>query len=334
MVRILGLSRKWYLLAGLGVLLVVPVVLSNEPFLMHIYIMLCLYGVLGQAWNIIGGYAGQVSLGHTVFFGVGAYTSTILLLKVGLSPWIGMVAGMGLSALSSAVIGYPCFRLSGKYFVIATIAVLQIAQTLVIGLEALGGAAGLSLPIQTESFWAFQFHSSKNAYAYIALAMMAIATIITYLMSQSRSGFYFRAIRESEDAAESLGVDTVKYKLYAMIISAVLTSAAGTFYAQYIMYIDPRSVFSYPMAIKMCLLTTLGGAGTVLGPIIGTLILVPLSELSRAYLGGGGSGVDLIVYGIILTLIAIYRPDGIAGLIRQTGQRLGSKGGINPETHS
>ena len=119
-----------------------------------------------------------------------------------------MVAGMGLSALSSAVIGYPCFRLSGKYFVIATIAVLQIAQTLVIGLEALGGAAGLSLPIQTESFWAFQFHSSKNAYAYIALAMMAIATIITYLMSQSRSGFYFRN-KESEDAAESLGVDTV-----------------------------------------------------------------------------------------------------------------------------
>lgn len=306
--------------------LALPLILRS-PFSLHVLIMLSVYGVLGQAWNIIGGYAGQVSLGHTVFFGIGAYTSTMLLIRMNLSPWIGMVCGMGASAVLSVAIGYPCFRLSGKYFVIATIAVLQIMQTLITGTEWLGGAVGLSLPLREESLANLQFHSSKAWYAYIALAMFALATYVVYRLDTSRPGYYFRAIRESEEAAESLGINTVRYKLYAMVISAVFTSAVGTLYAQYVMFIDPSSVVSYSMAIKMCLLVILGGAGTVWGPVLGATFLIPLSEMSRALLGGGGRGVDLIIYGLLITLITIFRPDGIAGILESKRVRVADRGG-------
>lgn len=306
--------------AGAAVALGLPLVLKS-PFSLHVLIMFCVYGVLGEAWNILGGYAGQVSLGHTVFFGVGAYTSTVLLLRRGVSPWIGMVAGIALSTAISVAVGYPCFRLSGKYFVIATIAVLQIAQTLVTGTQWLGGASGLSVPLRQESLVNLQFHSSKVPYAYIAMMMLAAAILIVHKLDTSRPGYYFRVIRESEDVAESLGVNTVAYKLYAMVLSAALTAAAGTFYAQYVLFIDPNSAISYPMAIKMCLLVVLGGAGTLWGPVIGALILIPLSEFSRAYIGGGGRGIDLIIYGLLITFIAIFRPDGVSGLVIHRRQR-------------
>ncbi len=313
-------------LVTVSLFVILPMILRS-PFSLHILIMFCVYAVLGEAWNILGGYAGQVSLGHTVFFGIGAYSSTLLSLKMDWSPWIGMLIGMVIAAAIAVAIGYPTFRLSGKYFVIASIAILQISQTMVTGTQSMGGAAGLSVPFKDESFLHMQFHSSKIPYAYISIVMLAIAVFLVYRLDRSRVGYYLRVIRENEDVAESLGIDTVAYKLYAIILSAVLTSAAGTFYAQYVLFIDPNSVISYPMAIKMSLLTVLGGAGTVLGPVAGALILIPLSELSRAFFGGGGRGVDLIIYGLLITIMAIYRPDGIAGIMARRRAMPGGKGG-------
>lgn len=309
---------------GAAIALGLPLVLK-APFSLHVLIMFCVYGVLGEAWNILGGYAGQISLGHTVFFGIGAYTSTVLLLTRGVSPWIGMVVGIVVSIVASLAIGSLCFRLNGKYFVIATIAVLQIVQTLVTCAQSLGGASGLSVPVRNESLASFQFNSSKVPYAYIAILMLAVAVFVVARLDRSRSGYYFRVIRESKEVAESLGINTVVYKLYAIVLSAVLASAAGTFYAQYVLFIDPNSAFSYPMAIKMCLLVVLGGVGTVWGPVVGALILIPLSEISRAYIGGGGQGIDLIIYGLLMTLIVIYRPDGIAGLIMRGRPKTGGE---------
>lgn len=307
---LLGLRASQLLAGVVGASLLVPLLVRN-PFHMHVIIMVFVYGVVAQAWNILAGYAGQVSLGHTVFFGIGAYTSSLLLTKFGVNPWLGMIAGAALSVLLSVVVGYPTFRLSGKYFVIASLALLMIVQTAIVNSDFAGRAAGVIIPMVPESWISLQFHSSKAGYYYIGLAMLLVATGASWYISRSKMGYYFRTIRESEEVAESLGIDTVRYKLYAAAISALLCAIAGTLYAQYLLYIDPVTVVSLPMSTKTALIVTLGGVGTVIGPLLGSFVLVPLSEFTRAYLSGGGKGLDLIVYGVLILIIILYQPGGV-----------------------
>lgn len=288
------------------------------PFPRHVMIMIFLYGALAAAWNILAGYCGQISLGHAVFFGVGAYTSSLLVARAGISPWIGMLAGALLAVVVSQVIGYPVFRLRGHYFAIATIAVGEIAQTLAANWEWAGGARGLFVPIKRpDSLVNFQFHESKAVYYYIAFGLLLLALGVTRWLERSRHGYYFRAIREDQDAAASLGVDVAREKRRAMALSAALTALGGTFWAQYLLYVDPESVFPLSLSILICLVAVLGGVGTLWGPIVGAAVLVPLSEGTRIWLGGGGKAVDLLVYGALIVAIAVARPDGLVGLARR-----------------
>ncbi len=315
MARRLGAAAAVLLLLGLPVLLEA----QRLPHPLHILIMICLYATIAQAWNILGGYAGQVSLGNAVFFGTGAYTSTLLMTRLGLSPWVGIPVGMAAAVLLSLAIGYPCFRLGGHYFAIATIAVGEIIQTVFINWREVGGASGIHLPLLPEAFVNFQFHASKLPYYYIALGMAGLAFACAAIVERSRLGFYFRAIKGDPLAARSLGVAITRYKLYAIAISAALSAMAGTFYAQYILVIDPESVFPLSLSVLICLVAVLGGVGTVWGPLLGALVLIPLSEVTRVYLAtsaGGGKAVDLMVYGALIVFVAVFQPGGLIAMLK------------------
>ena len=304
----------------LAALLAFPLVFTS-PFPRHVMIMIFLYAMLAQAWNILAGYCGQISLGHAVFFGTGAYTSSILVRELGITPWAGMLAGAELAMAISQVIGYPVFRLRGHYFAIATIAVGEIVQTLMLNWDWAGAARGLFVPIKRpDSFLNFQFHESKQTYYYIALGLLLLALGITWRTMRSRAGYYFRAIREDQEAAASLGIAVARHKLRAMALSAGLTALGGTFYAQYILFIDPESVFPLSLSILICLVAVLGGVGTLWGPLIGAAILIPLSEYTRVLLGGTGKAIDLLIYGMLIMLVSVIQPGGIMALA-QRGQR-------------
>ncbi len=292
------------------------------PFPRHVMIMIFLYGSLAVAWNILAGYCGQISLGHAVFFGIGAYTSTLLVARAGVSPWLGMLAGAVLAVIVSQAVGFPVFRLRGHYFAIATIAVGEIVQTLFINWDWAGGARGVFVPIRRpDSFVNFQFNESKAVYYYIALGLLLLGLAVTRRLEGSRPGYYFRAIREDQEAAASLGVHVAREKLRAMALSAALTALGGTFYAQYLLFIDPEAVFPLSLSILICLVSVLGGVGTLWGPVVGAAVLVPLSEYTRVWLGGTGKALDLVIYGALIVLVAVAQPSGLVGLARRLGRR-------------
>ncbi|GAW91920.1 branched-chain amino acid ABC transporter permease [Calderihabitans maritimus] len=300
-------------------LVILPYVVQ-QPFYLHVFILIFLYAVMGGAWNILGGYTGQVSLGHAVYFGIGAYASTMLMMEWQISPWLGMLIGMILAVLVSLAIGYPTFRLKGHYFAIATLALGEIFMIIFSNWEWVGAAVGLYLPILPSVWINFQF-TEKTPYYYIALGMLGLTLLVTRLVEKSRLGYYFRAIKNDQDAAKALGINTTYYKMVAMAISAALMAMAGTFYAQYVLYIDPNSVLAMSISIQACLVAVMGGVGTLWGPVIGAAILVPLSEFTRSYLGGSGSALDLVVYGVLIMLIAVFQPAGLMGLFGRNQAR-------------
>jgi branched-chain amino acid transport system permease protein len=295
--------------------------LFEKPYPRDVMIRIFLYTLLAQAWNLLGGYCGQISLGNAVFFGIGAYTSSVLSLKWGVSPWLGMAAGMMLAVLVSQAIGYPCFRLRGHYFAIATIGIGEIVQTVAINWDAIGGARGVWLPIKPETLVNFQFHRAKWVYYYIALGLLLAVFGATALVERSRLGYYFRAIREDPDAAQSLGVPLTRYKLLAIAGSAAFTALGGTFYAQYVLFIDPESVLPTSLSILICLVAVLGGVGTLWGPALGAAVLISLSETTRIWLGGTGKAIDLMIYGALIVLVAVFQPRGLMGLVPRPGRR-------------
>ena len=305
---------------ALALALILPLIVYS-PFAQHVMILTFMFAMCGVAWNVMGGYAGMFSFGQVAFFGIGAYTSSYLLLTFNLSPWIGLVAGGIISALLAAAIGYPCSELRGHYFAIASIAFAEIIRIVFNNWQMVGAAEGLTIPMLKESMGNFMFHSSKLPYYYIMLAFLLLAIAVCTWVSRSRMGYYFRAIKESHEIAQVLGVDVVRYRLYAIMISAFLTSMAGTFYAQYILYIDPESVMIMPISVQIVLVTMLGGASTVMGPVVGAAVLIPLSEYSRAWLGYKGTGVDMMVYGTLITLISMYQPSGVWGSITNMMRR-------------
>jgi len=314
----MGTDKNRYIWLGIGavIFLLYPLIFTL-PFPRHLMIMIFLYATLGLAWNMLGGYAGQISLGHALFFGIGAYTSTLMLMKLWVSPWVGMLAGGGISIGVSLIIGYPCFKLAGHYFAIATIAIAEIAMVWMLNWDWAGAAVGLTLPILPESLINLEFHSSKAPYYYIAFGLMILALLATFWIDRSKLGYYFKAIKGDLEGARSLGIHVTKYKFYALALSAFFTSICGSFYAQYVLFIDPDSVFPLMLSIIPCLIATLGGVGTIWGPVIGSFILIPISEFTRIYLGGGGKGTDLILYGLLIVIISVYQPFGLIGLIRR-----------------
>ncbi|HXJ84863.1 MAG TPA: branched-chain amino acid ABC transporter permease [Candidatus Methylomirabilis sp.] len=299
------------LLAGAAVLvlLLLPAVVSSYAVTVLIFIFF--YGYLAQAWNIVGGYAGQLSAGHAAFVGVGAYASALLSAGAGLTPWIGMFVGGLLAAVLGAVIGYLGFRfgLRGFYFVLLTVAFAEICRIAVLNTDALGGALGYYITF-TGNPRQFQFQQNW-AYYYVALGLMLAATLIVAGIERLRFGSYLIAIRQDESACEALGVDTLRYKMLAMVLSSFLTGVGGTFYAFYLFSLQPNAVFGIPLSVDIIIRVIVGGGGTVLGPVLGSFILSPLAELSRTYLSGGAfTGAHLIVYGILLIAVVLFMPQG------------------------
>lgn len=277
-------------------------------------ILILYYAYLGQSWNILGGYAGQLSLGHAAFFGVGAYTSTILFLQYGITPWLGMFVGGCLALIIGLGLGFLTFKygLRGAYFSLVTLAFAEILRLVATNWDWLGGAVGFLIPARENP--SVFLSLNKYFYYYLILVMLILVSVVTWRIQNSKLGIYLTSIREDEVAAESLGIDSFKYKLIATGISAFFTAMAGTFYAQYLLYIDPSIVFDTSLSIEIILRPIIGGSGTVIGPILGAFILGPLSEFTRAYLGNI-SGLHLMVYGAILMLVIKYMPHGVAGII-------------------
>jgi branched-chain amino acid transport system permease protein len=292
-------------------------------YALHIVVLVLLYAYLSTAWNILGGYAGQHSLGHSLFMGIGAYTSTFLFTKMGLTPWVGMWIGALLAGIAGWFVGYLCFRygLKGPYFALVTIAIAEAAVYLTNNLDILGGAQGMEVKWTGNAPQLMQF-GSKAGYFYIILVMTGAAIWLTNWMSKRRSGYQLMAIRENEDAAEALGVNTLGTKIQASVVSAILTAIGGTFFAQYFTYINPREVFGEGPSIQILLFAIIGGLGTVWGPAIGALVLVPIAELSRSWVGGTFAGINLLLYGTVMVLVMLFLPKGIIGLFKALRLRL------------
>jgi len=312
-------------MVGMGVfLLTLPRFIGG--YYIYVITMIFFYGYLGIAWNILGGYAGQFSFGHAAFFGVGAFTSTLLQIHVGVNPWIGMFLAGVAGLLLGLFMGYPCFRygLRGPYFALAMLALAEMLRLLAVEWMTLRYPLGISIPLKGDSLLYFQF-KSKIPYYYICLFMMGVAIYLSHFIEGRKIGSYFKAIRENEDAAEALGINTFKYKLVAMAISSFLTAVGGTFYAQYYLIVEEESAFGVTISIAVLLGPIIGGAGTVLGPVLGGGILECLSEVTRNLLGGY-SGVHLMIYGAILIFVIIFLPHGILGGLHMVFRKL-SKGG-------
>ena len=307
--------------------LLAPVFVTNASHL-NLLILVLMAAQLGVAWNLLGGYAGQVSLGHAAFYGIGAYTSTLLLLNFGINPWLGMLAGGGVAALLSLGFGWSCFRLKGHYFAMATIAVAEIVQIVFTNWEYGGGAVGLTVPM-THDGWGWLVFSTKLPYYWLALGLLVLTLAATAWVERSHIGYYLRAIKDEPDAARSIGIDIARYKQIALSLSAFFTALGGSLYAQKELYIDPGSVLSTALSIKMALVAILGGIGTLFGPVLGAVVLTTIEELTRAFFGGTGRGTDTIIYAALIIAIAVFYPSGLIGWWRGwSGKRLARKAAL------
>jgi len=309
-----GKHKYFFLIVVLALLIPVFV---KDTFYMNVFILIFLFAYAASCWNILGGMAGQHSFGHALFFGIGAYTSTLLFINYGMSPWITMWVGALLAALVGLFMGYLSFKysLKGLFFLMVTIAFAEIFRIIFFSVESLGGASGITIPFNNRAL-NFQF-ADKIYFYYIALAMCIGILALTQYLKVNRVGYYFLAIHADEDAAKALGIHVFRYKLIATVISAFFTSLAGTFYAQYFLYIDPVTVFGVAMSIEMVIFAVVGGAGTVLGPLLGAAILVPSSELMRVYFSESFKGGNLIAYGVLLIITMIFMPKGIMGFLQR-----------------
>jgi branched-chain amino acid transport system permease protein len=294
--------------------------LFSTPFQQRIGALVLLYAIAASAWNIIGGYAGQVSVGHVVFFGCGAYAAMGAYAHFGLSPMVGIPLGIVIAVAIAAIIGVPTLRLSGHYFSMATIAVAELVRLVVTNTEYLGAAVGLSGPTVPRNIFDLSFISALPYY-YLFLAILAVTLAITWWMTNSKMGFYLRAIRDSERAARSLGAPAARTKLYAFMLSAGLTAVAGALYAMMFGFIDPESGLGILISVKILIMAALGGAGLLFGPLVGAAILVPLEELSNSWLGAQGAGLTFVVYGAIILLIARFQPGGLLTLANRIWER-------------
>jgi branched-chain amino acid transport system permease protein len=320
------MRRTVWLAIAIVLIVAYPWVFST-PFQQRLGALVLLYAIAASAWNIVGGYAGQVSVGHVVFFGCGAYAAMGAYAHYGLSPLVGIPAGLVASVAIAAVIGVPTLRLSGHYFSMATIAVAELARLIVTNTDYLGAAVGLSGPTVPRNVFDLSFISALPYY-YLFLAVLAITLLITWWMTRSRIGFYLRAVKDSERAARSLGAPASRIKLYAYMLSAGLTSVAGALYAMMFGFVDPDSGLGLLISVKILIMAALGGAGLLFGPLVGAAILVPLEEVSNSLLGGKGAGLTFVVYGAIIVLIARFQPGGILALVNRLRAKKTKDGSI------
>jgi branched-chain amino acid transport system permease protein len=295
-------------------LFVSPMLTKGQVFFQFMILILW-YAYLTTSWNLVGGFAGVLPLGHATFAGIGAYISSVLFIHYGITPWAGMFAGAILAAIVGVIIGAPTFKLRGAYFALATIAICESLRVVLentqkfLGFD-INGARGILLPLKDHSPIDYQF-MDKRYYYYIILVMLAVIFYITYRVARSKLGFYLVAGGEDKEAAEALGINVARCKLIAMAISTFFAALGGTFYMQWVHYIHPRGIVSLDLSFEIAFIGIIGGRGTLLGPIFGAILLVPAAELTRTYLGGSYAGIHLVFFGAVLMAVMLFKPRGI-----------------------
>ncbi len=314
------MKRNAYLaLAALAAVCVLPWLLSDTGYLLRVLTLMLLFAAMAQAWNIVGGLANQISLGHAAFFGLGAYTSTILLTRVGLSPWLGILAGMAVAGAAGALLSLPTMRLKGHYFALATLAFAEVLRSVGNTWKSVtGGPSGISVPLVPDAGLGLMQFSTTRPYYYLMLAALLVCTAVYWKVSRSRLGYELRAVKANVDSAEVIGIHTARTKLVAATLSAALMGGCGVLYAQFNFFFDPDSVFSLvSISVRVALICIIGGIGTVAGPIIGACFLLPLEELFNATLSGVGAGVSQVAFGLILIGIILVEPRGLQALYQR-----------------
>ena len=309
--------RDWAQIIAFGVLAAFVPLLVRDSYLLQVATLILLYAYLGSAWNLLGGFAGQLSLGHAVFFGLGAYLGTVLQLDRGMNPWMGLLvaglAGAGLSWL----IGYPCFRLRGPYYTLTTIAFAELTRLGVMNTNTVfgwhvNGARGLLIPSLGEA--PLRFQSLHKAYYYaVILCLLLLLQCVGAWLRERRMGHYWIAVREDEEAAASLGVNVKRAKLSAAALSGAFTAMGGVFYAQLVLFVDPTRVLGMDLSVECAVVALVGGAGTLWGPVLGALLLRPLTEWLQWTSGSRFRGLHLLLYGAMLIVVVTKFPNGLAG---------------------
>ena len=310
--------------ALLAIVYPIPLQLQGYTYYQTVGFLVLVNAMLGMGWNVVGGWAGQFDFGPQVFFGVGAYTAALLYVKLGVDAWIGLLAAVVVAAVICAVLTYPLTRLRGHYFAIATVAIWMIAQPIGATWEFIGGSQGLFIPVKAHggvvrSALSMQFSGPTKAlgYYYSALVLFAIALGLMALVERSKLGYYFRAVRDDQEAAEGIGIDSRLYKVIARSITAAVFAAGGVLYAFWALSVFPEQVLELNWSTLPIMATVVGGIGRLWGPVLGAIILIPISQIMSTTLGTGplaGRGIDLIVYGLIIIVIAAFRPTGLLSL--------------------
>lgn len=321
-----GQTVLWRYLGGMALALLPMLLLVDDPHWLNIIAFTYLMGGLAAAWNIIGGFGGQFSLGHGVFFGVGAYMTARLYLSFGWSPWLTMLPIALLAAGIAALISWPTFRLRGPFFAIATLAFNEVAFVLANHFESLtGGPRGLMIPFKAG--FANMIFRERWQYALLMFVFVAVVVGITVWLRRSRLGYYLLAVREDEDAARASGINVLSVKLRGMALSAALTSIGGTLFTMYLRFIDPPTLFTLPeVGVKFALLALIGGVGTIAGPLLGAALVIPFENYLRGELSNALPGMSLAVLGLLMVLAALFMKRGVMGAFEDLLKRLRRKG--------
>lgn len=306
-------NRDYLICAGvIGVLLLG--LLSDNKYTLDILITMVYFCIIASSWNIMCGFTGQLSLGHGAFLGLGQYTSTLLFMKLDISPWIGMLLGGVTAMLLATLVGFLALRLKGPFFALATIALTTILEIFAVKFDNItGGSVGITIPYKP-SLANMIFKDYHPTY-FLFVCLLAIVLIVTILITKSRLGSNLVAIRENDLTAASLGINVFRNQVYALMISSFFTGVVGTLYAQYVLFIDPAGSFSVIISEKAALISIIGGSGTIFGPLIGGILLAPTEIFLRTWLGSTYQGAYLIVYGVLLILVILIIPNGISGTV-------------------
>ena len=298
----------------LGILLLIFVCIPlfvKSPYVLNIFVLVFYMSTLSMAWNLLGGMTGQNSLGHAAYMGLGAYASCLLITKAGINPWFSAILGMVIVGLVAGIIFYPCFILRGPYFTLVSIAFGEALRQFIINSAFFGRASGVGLPFGRDSWLNFRF-GSKIPYYYVGLAMLLLVYLLMKKIERSKMGYALRTIREDEDAAAAIGINPTRYKIMAVVVSAMVAALVGFFYASYIRYIDPE-LMVLAKSTESVLPAVVGGAAYVEGPLVGGLIMIPLSEFLRAKYSSILPGINMLMYAVVLLVVIRFRPTGILG---------------------
>ena len=328
-------STFWIAFAAcLVVAAVLPLLLTSD-FAVNVLVLSLIWSIMGIGWNFIGGYAGQISNGHALFYAIGAYAVAYCAQHFNMSPWLSVWIGIAISVALAFVLGKPLLRLNGAYFLIATMAVAECARVILLNSPSLGGATGIMFLDKAHSEWYTLQFKNKDTFYYLLLGITTLLVLLSKYLDKSKFGYYLRAVKANETSAQSVGINTPKYKILAYMLSAAIVSLAGSLYAPYVTYVDPYTLLPLDKSTMICLVVVMGGIGTVPGPILGAIVMTFISEYARAIFASY-SGLNMLTYGILVIFIVLYLPGGIISVfnkeVRQLAKarrraRFGKKGG-------